>query len=169
MISNHYPLTFGARHNRLVLIALCAAGVLIRVYFVARHRRQERGGKTSPWPALLGLAVLTATAAALAPQSSSSPAQGTRASGAPAAAEFATIQRIVAARCAPCHAAAPTQAGFAVAPKGLVLDSPEAILAHASMMASQVATRAMPIGNLTGMTDAERAQLLDWVQRGAPR
>ena len=71
-------------------------------------------------------------------------------------------------RCAPCHAAAPTQPGFAAAPKGLLLDSPEAILAHASVIAPQVATNAMPIGNLTGMTDAERVQLLDWIRRDSP-
>ena len=28
--------------------------------------------------------------------------------------------------------------------------------------------RDMPIGNLTGMTDAERGQLLDWIRHGAP-
>src|SRR6266403_595242 len=43
MISNHYAMTFGAHYNWLVLIALCAAGVLIRVYFVARPKRHERG------------------------------------------------------------------------------------------------------------------------------
>ncbi len=30
-------------------------------------------------------------------------------------------------------------------------------------------TRAMPIGNLTGMTDTKRNQILDWIQHGAPR
>src|ERR1700736_64585 len=74
MISNHYAVAFGARRNWLVLIAMSAAGVLIRVYFVARHKRHERGGKTSPTSALLGLAVLAATAVALAPSTASSPA-----------------------------------------------------------------------------------------------
>jgi uncharacterized membrane protein len=50
-----------------------------------------------------------------------------------------------------------------------MLDSPEAILTHVTVIAPQVATKAMPIGNLTGMTDAERSQLLDWIQRDAPR
>jgi len=68
MISNHYAMTFGAQHNWLVLIALCAAGVLIRVYFVARHKRHERGGKTPLWPALLGLLIVAATAGALGPK-----------------------------------------------------------------------------------------------------
>jgi uncharacterized membrane protein len=166
MISNHYALTFGARYNWLVLIALSASGVLIRVYFVARHKRHERGGKASPTPALLGLAVLAATAGALAPRNSPPRSIAT---GDASAARFDAIQRIVAMRCVPCHAAAPTQPGFATAPKGLMLDSPEAILTHVTVIAPQVATKAMPIGNLTGMTDAERSQLLDWIQRDAPR
>ena len=52
---------------------------------------------------------------------------------------------------------------------GEMLDSPEAILAHVSVIAPQVATNAMPIGNLTGMTDAERTQLLDWIRHDSPR
>jgi uncharacterized membrane protein len=36
------------------------------------------------------------------------------------------------------------------------------------VIAPQVQTRAMPIGNLTGMTDSERSRLLDWIGHGAP-
>jgi len=32
-----------------------------------------------------------------------------------------------------------------------------------------VATKAMPIGNLSGMTDAERVALGAWIAAGAPR
>src|SRR5580700_6760893 len=98
MISNHYAVAFGARRNWLVLIAMSAAGVLIRVYFVARHKRHERGGRTSPTSAVLGLAVLGATAAALAPP----PAPPAAADA--SSAHFEAIQHIVALRCAPCHA-----------------------------------------------------------------
>jgi len=164
MISNHYALAFGGRRNWLVLIAMSAAGVLIRVYFVARHKRHGRGGRTSPTSAVLGLAILAATAAALAP-----PPKSPAAAADSPVTRFAAIQHIVALRCAPCHAAEPTQPGFAAAPKGLLLDSPEAILAHVSVIAPQVATNAMPIGNLTGMTDAERTQLLDWIRNDSPR
>ena len=79
--------------------------------------------------ALLGLAVLAATAAALAP-----PPKSPQAAADPSITRFEAIQHIVALRCAPCHAAAPTQPGFAAAPKGLLLDSPEAILAHVSVI-----------------------------------
>jgi uncharacterized membrane protein len=166
MMSNHYALAFGAHRNWLVLIAICAAGACIRWYFVDRHRRHLRDGKTSPWPMLAGALILVATAAALAPR----PTLTAAVEGATLTpqAKFVAIQSIIAQRCAPCHAAAPTQPGFSVAPKGVLLDSPEAILAHTAIMAPQVDTRAMPIGNLTGMTEPERAQLLDWIRHGAP-
>ena len=164
MISNHYALTFGARRNWLVLIAISAAGLLIRVYFVARHKRHERGGRTPLWPVVLGLMILAAAAAALAPQ-----ALPWLATADSPAAQFAAIQGIVAVRCVPCHTAAPTQPGFAAAPQGLRLDTPEAIVTHAAAMGAQVQAGAMPIGNLTGMTDAERTQLLDWIRHGALR
>jgi uncharacterized membrane protein len=211
MVSNHYALTFGARYNWMVLIAISAAGVSIRTYFVNRHKSHERGGRTSPWPAVVGLGLLAATAGALAPRTSTPNLSGALAprtstpnlsgalaprtstpnlSGALAplepapqaagagsalagaavspAAEFGAIQQIVAQRCVPCHAEAPSQPGFATAPKGLVLDSREALLTHVALIAPQVETSAMPIGNLTGMTEAERYLLLEWIRHGAP-
>jgi uncharacterized membrane protein len=163
MISNHYALTFGARYNWLVLIAICLAGALIRVYFVDRHRRHLRGGHTSPWPAVLGVLIFLAAAVALTPRAATS----SIAASTPAA-QFSAVQHIVAQRCAPCHAATPSQPGFTTAPTGLVLDTPESILSHVAIIAPQVQSRAMPIGNLTGMTDAERNRLLDWIAHGAP-
>ncbi len=171
MLSNHYAVTFGARHNWLVLIAMSAAGALIRVYFVARHKRHERGGRTSPWAPVLGILIVGATAAALAPHAAA-PTASADAGGAPGSAgaqrEFAEARHIVAARCVPCHAAIPTEPGFAAAPKGVMLDTPEGLVAQAATLAPQLQSRAMPLGNLTGMTEEERAQLLDWVRHGAP-
>jgi uncharacterized membrane protein len=128
-----------------------------------------RGGKTSPWPALLGVLVLAAAAAALAPRPAPSAISATSLTAAPSpAAEFSAVQHIVAERCVPCHAASPTEPGFSTAPKGLMLDTPEGILTHVAVIGTQVQTRAMPIGNLTGMTDSERSRLLDWIGHGAP-
>ena len=67
MISHHYAMTYGATYNWLVLIAISMAGVLIRVYFVSRHKAHERGGRTSPVPAVLGVVTLAAVAFVLAP------------------------------------------------------------------------------------------------------
>ncbi len=160
MISNHYAMTFGARENWLVLITICAAGTCIRLYFVARHKAHERQGHTSPVFAVLGALMLAGVALALAPAHSTNGLTS---------ASFEQIQGIVAQRCAPCHSAQPTQPGFAAPPKGVLLDTPERILAHASQMMPQVQTRAMPVGNLTGMTEQERAELLDWMRRDLAR
>jgi uncharacterized membrane protein len=165
MLSNHYAMTFGAHYNWLVLIAMSAAGALIRGYFVARHKRHERGGRTAPWPALAGVALLAATAVALAPRRVTVPSGS---GDIDSAAQFVAVRRIVAERCAPCHAAAPTQPGFAAAPQGVMLDSPDAILARVALIQPQLASRAMPLGNLTHMTETERAQVLDWIRHGAP-
>jgi uncharacterized membrane protein len=35
-------------------------------------------------------------------------------------------------------------------------------------MHEQLATRAMPLGNITRMTEDERAQMLSWIQNGSP-
>ncbi len=74
---------------------------------------------------------------------------------------------IVAARCAGCHAAQPTMAGFAQPPKGVMLESAEQILMHAPKIAETVASRYMPIGNLTQMTDVERESIAVWFRDGA--
>jgi len=165
MISNHYAITYGARYNWLVLIALCLAGACIRVWFVARHHAAQRGGRTPPWSALLGVASCLAVIILLAPARGPGDARATAA----VAPEAARAQQIIAARCAPCHAHTPTQPGFSAAPDGLVFESLEQVEAHLPEVRAQLLTRAMPLGNLTGITEEERAILLGWVSDAAPR
>lgn len=160
MISNHFPMTYGARHNWLVLIGLTIAGAAIRTWFVARHKAHERGGKTSPIPAIVGVLSLLIIMAALMPHQSASTAMPTG---------FAAVAPIFVARCQPCHSAAPTQPGFLTPPAGLVLDTHAHIIASLPRTAAQLEARTMPIGNLTGMTDEERATVLAWIRSGAPR
>ena len=167
MISNHYAITYGAPYNWLVLIAVSMAGVLIRVYFVSRHKAHERGGRTSPVPAVLAVITLAAVAFVLAPRTGGTNASGIAASDSGGAQQFARVQAIVAQRCAPCHATRPTQPGFVAPPGNVLLDSPEHIRIRAAQIRLQVATRAMPIGNLTGITEEERATMLAWAEHDA--
>jgi uncharacterized membrane protein len=164
MISNHYAMTYGARFNWLVLIALSAAGVLIRVYFVSRHKAHERGGRTSIVPAALGVLIVAGVAVALAPAR----VPQTGAATEPPAVQFQRVQAIIAQRCAVCHTAVPTQGGFAAPPGGVRLDVPDQILMQTFKMQQQLAARTMPVGNATGMTETERAELLAWIARGSP-
>ena len=154
MISNHYACVHGARHAWLVLIAISLAGVFVRLFFTFRHRGVP---KPSFWA--IAIALLAAVFVALRPAT-----QPTAAT----APSFAQVRAIVAERCAVCHADQPTFAGFASAPKNVVLDTPERIVAQAQPIHVQtVVTRAMPIGNLTAMTDAERAAIDAWYRAGA--
>ena len=164
MISNHYAMTYGASCNWLALIGMTGAGAGIRAWFVARHKAHERGGKTSPLPLAFGLLALAATALLLVPR----PQPALASVAPPAALEFQQVQGIVQQRCTACHAAVPTQAGFGAAPKGILLDTPEHILAHSTEMGKQIGSRVMPLGNLTQMTDAERATVMAWIQHGSP-
>ena len=154
MISNHYPMTFGHPHAWLVLLAILGLAAFVRHFFNLRHR-----GVTAWWIPISAAAGALLLAIAIAP--APAPAAPTPA--------FADVERIVSLRCAVCHADTPTQAGFTVAPKGVRLDTAERIHAQAAAIEAQaVRTRAMPIGNLTGMTDDERRILAAWVAAGAP-
>jgi len=79
---------------------------------------------------------------------------------------FTQAQAIVQERCVPCHSAHPTKVDSA--PMGIVFDTPKQIQSQASLI-QQVAvlTKVMPLGNQTGMTQAERDTLGHWIEQGA--
>jgi uncharacterized membrane protein len=57
---------------------------------------------------------------------------------------------------------------FPAAPGGVVFDNDEQIVAEAARIHQQtVVVRGMPIGNLTQMTEEERAIIDQWFQGGA--
>jgi uncharacterized membrane protein len=75
---------------------------------------------------------------------------------------------VIGQRCASCHSAHPTQAGFATAPSGVTFDNADQIHQNAEKIYKQaVQLKAMPLANLTNMTDAERAQIAAWYEAGA--
>lgn len=157
MISNHYAWVFGAPWNWAWLIAISAAGALIRTWFVARHK-----GAAATWPLAAAAILLLATAYGVRPRPASVSAAPAPAPSA-AALEAARVEAIAAERCAPCHAASPRRPGFSVAPNGVKLENEAQLRAQAAKVRAQVSSRAMPPGNLTGMTDAERATLVEWL------
>ena len=149
MMSNHYPMTYSHPYGWLILAFIMVAGALIRQFFVLRHRGQTR------WGFILAPVVLLASVfVALMPK----PMPAATAN----APTFAEVQAIITTRCVACHAAQPTHAGFAQPPKGVVLETREQIASHAAKISETVASRYMPIGNLTQMTDVERARLAAW-------
>ena len=106
MLSNHFPFTYGHDHAWLILVVLMALGALTRHYFNLRH-----SGRNAWWILAAAAAGLLALAIAIRPPSSSSNASGPVPS-------FATVQAIVANRCAPCHSLHPTAARLYLAAVG---------------------------------------------------
>ncbi len=171
MISNHYAMTYGHPFNWIILIAICVAGALIRVYFVARHK-----GRQSIWPIVGALVILASVAAIIVPRpagstfanSDHSGAGGTIVDSATQPQSFADVVVIIKERCVNCHASQPSFAGFPAAPGGVMFDTPEQIVKESSRIHQQVVvTKIMPIGNLTKMTDAERLIVDLWYRDGA--
>ena len=70
------------------------------------------------------------------------------------------IMAVVHERCTTCHAAQPTQAGFAAPPAGIILQTPEDMKIHKAKIVTAVQSGYMPLGNITKLTDEERQQLV---------
>jgi len=157
MLSNHYSMTYSAANNWLVLLLIMLAGVLIRQFFVLKHK----GVIKWPYP-LAALIILAGVAAWIVPQS----ALHGPVAGAAGQVSFAQVQQVVQSRCIQCHAAQPTL--MPVPGKGILLDSKDGIVQHAQQMYQQaVVQKSMPLGNLTNITDDERALLGKWFEQGA--
>jgi uncharacterized membrane protein len=155
MISNHYPMTYSGPYGWLVLAGLSIAGVLVRRFYVLTHFK--RFVVALPIAAVV---ILVAIAVAIAPRPPASAGAN--------AVTFAEVAPIVAERCAVCHAAHPAYPGFSSAPAGILLDTPAHIVANAALIRAQaVATRAMPLGNVTHITESERTKLGAWIDAGA--
>jgi uncharacterized membrane protein len=161
MISNHYPVTYSHPYGWLVLGVIMLAGVLIRQFFVLRHK-----GRTLWLLPSIAIVLLAGLAVALKPVPVP---PATKADAKADVVSFAQVKTVLDARCLACHAAQPTQPGFAQPPKGVVLETPDQIGQNAAKIAETVANRYMPIGNLTQMTDEERALVASWFAQGAKR
>jgi uncharacterized membrane protein len=166
MMSNHYAMTWGHKWNWLILAVIMAAGVLIRHFFNLRHK----GRVDWRFPAA-GIVLLAGVAVAIAPPRAAPGPTGVSPVGnaAPLAGnDFTRVKSIVDQRCVTCHAARPTQPGFATAPAGIMLDTPDRIHQYSAKIYQQaVQLKAMPLANLTAITDDERAALGAWFESGA--
>ena len=149
MTSNHYAMTYNHEYNWLILVAITLAGALIRVFFVARHT-----GNAATWPIIVATLILLAVAAAIAPLSRA---------GSNTKVSLAEIRPVIESRCTTCHSDAPSHIAFPAAPSGVVLDTDEQIVAEAERIHQQtVVLKAMPIGNLTAISEEERALIDAW-------
>jgi uncharacterized membrane protein len=177
MLATHEPAAFAHPHAWAVLAGFMLAGALIRHFFVRWH-----DGGREWW--LLGIAavLLVALLAWIAPPTREAAPVVADTGAAPARAPALTPQQmatlagpaptteavlpLLALRCGGCHSSTPTIMG--TAPKGIIYDTaPDAEKHAAQILRQAVQLKAMPPGNLTGVTDDERAALGRWAQAHA--
>jgi uncharacterized membrane protein len=156
MIAGHFAFTYGAGHAWIVLLVIMLVGVWARLFFNLRHQ-----GRTMWAIPAIGVVVLIVLAVAIRPD------DGGGDGAAPVS--FAKVAPVVAQRCTPCHAQTPTEEGFSSPPAGVVLETPAQIAARAEDIRRVVSSKAMPLGNVTGMTSEERALVIAWVTQGASK
>jgi uncharacterized membrane protein len=154
MLSNHYSFTYAHPQNWLILIGMMFAGAAIRQFFVLRHGF-KLGRNPHPWKyAAVGVVVLIALIIWLRPGPVAAVVL-------PETVGYAEIKPVVEQRCVMCH-------GAALASKGVRLDSPEQLKAHAQAVYQQVVvSKLMPMNNATGLTEEERALFAKWFKDGA--
>ena len=143
MLAGHFPLTYGHSRAWLVLVVVIGILVLVRHVFNLWHK-----GVRAWWAAAAAVVAAVALAIVLEPDD-----EATTGAPVPTDAQAAAILRN---RCTTCHMGAS-------APAGLELDDPANAVARAGAVTTMLRTRAMPPGNVTQMTDAERAALLAWL------
>jgi uncharacterized membrane protein len=157
MLSNHFPTAYTHSYSWLVLVALMAIGAWIRHFFNLRH-----AGRNIWWIPLTAALGIAAVAVAIRPTGGSG-ATSVAAGSVSAAQAHAIVQQ----RCVPCHSAHPTR--VSAAPLGIELDTAAEIHAQAAAIKRvAVDSQLMPLGNATGMTQAERDQLGAWIHAGGP-
>ena len=168
MLSNHYPMTYSnPRVIPAIVTCVIVAGALVRYFYNVWHLDHAR----APWWAwaVAALAIVCAFFFAATASPGMRSLMGLADLSGPAAkvAEPQAPQEvvdIVQLRCMMCHAAEPME-WIGVAPKGVVLDTPEHIARFAPAIAMQaVLTHAMPPNNFSGITDEERAVLARWLE-----
>ena len=156
MISNHSASTYTHPYNWAVLMLMAAAGVVIRHFFNRKHRGVYAWSYPALGAVLLGV-VAWWTQPRLVPLP---PVEG--------AVTFNRVRAIVGSRCVMCHSPSPTFPGYTQPQAGVLLHTPQDIVQNAQRIYQQVAvTRIMPLGNITQITEQERAVLAAWIKAGA--
>lgn len=154
MVSNHYSFIYSHELAWVMMVLFIFAGALIRQFFVLMH-----AGNTQPaYPAFgVGLILLAFWVAA---PTASMPSGDTGAERP----DQAQITGLIEQHCVQCHARNPEHAGFSAPPAGFALDSWDEILGHKAQIQQVVASRYMPLGNMTNMSDEERDIIAAWEQ-----
>ena len=157
MLSNHYPMLYARDDNWLYVAGVLVLGGLVRHYINSKDT-----GITGWWldwllpaAAVLAVVLIVSTMDFASPELPANAPPVT----------LAEVEYIFQQRCQACHSAHPTDPGYKAPPKGIAFDTPDEIRRYAPVIERMaVLTRAMPLGNKTGMIEQERAILGRWLE-----
>lgn len=168
MLSNHAPLAFATSWAWVIAALVFLMGVTIRHWFNSRHARKPAPYWTIPATLLLfGLCVWLSTLGPKDTPEAEAALSGTALQFAQAPG-FDEVASLVTANCAMCHTREPAYEGMLAAPKGLLLDTPEAVARAAEpVFIFAGLTTAMPPGAANVMTPEDRAAIRAWYRAGA--
>ncbi len=164
MVSNHYPLAFATEYNWLIAALVFLMGVTIRHYFNTKHARG--GNPTWTWIATAILFVIAMWLSSFPPNEIAEDKNvgfSVRQQVFASAAGFEAVRDTVQGRCSMCHSAEPSWEGIITPPNGVKLETEAQIAAHAyQIYVTSGVSHAMPPGNLTEISSAERRQIVQW-------
>ena len=165
MLSNHYPLAFATEYSWIIASLVFLLGVLIRHYFNSMHARKGKPVWTLGASAVIFVLIMWLSSAPMfrnydwqaevvvpEPMQYIVEAEG-----------FGDVHDIVLVRCSMCHNPEPTWSGMMWPPKAVRLDNEAQIALNARAIYLHAGlSHAMPPGNVTQMTEEERAQIVRW-------
>jgi len=160
MISSHFPMIFSSKHSWLVVGLVIIVGGVIRDYFNAKNQGKDGKRLIWQWPvATMFMAILITFISYNDEVKVANDDQ----------LDSTDVLAIIQTHCVSCHAAKPSNNDFKNAPGGVRLETLEDIKRYSSKILKQsVLTKAMPLGNINGMTEKQRRGVGDWIKRGAP-
>ncbi|HLL22608.1 MAG TPA: urate hydroxylase PuuD [Kofleriaceae bacterium] len=164
MISNHFPGATTHPLNWAILIAVMIGGAGVRHFMNVRYRGEGRQLPVGAWLApAVGMAGIAIAGLLVITRLSEKPL--------PKVDEpvtFARAEQIIHKRCLSCHSKAPADPSWPSAPSGVMFDEATQIEIMAPRIYQRaVKERSMPLNNKTMITDDERAELGNWIERGA--
>jgi uncharacterized membrane protein len=162
MLSSHYPLAFATKYSWLIASLIFLEGAIIRHWFNTRHAK--KGNPHWTWGAAVVIFLCIAWLSAAGKPGDDQPdIASVSAQPFLAAAHFPTVRDVINTRCTECHSTVPGYEGVLEAPKGVRFDSDAGIANHAEQIAMEAGfSTAMPPGNVSEITPAERALLIQW-------
>ena len=162
MISNHYPLTYQHPLNWVLLIGIALIAAWVRHFFNLKHQGITR-------PSILITAAIASVGLIVFAQMTDG--RGSEVSEPTSTTEVSVnaspqqVMSVIDQHCSTCHATAPTDEIFKVAPLGVVFDDYDSVTRQAAQIYHRtVVTRDMPFMNKTNMSSEERLVIQRWYE-----